>query len=47
MVIVVTMMIVPINPVLAETGQGKDVFKVIMTIFGVATSNGDLVTMLW
>jgi hypothetical protein len=30
----------------AETGKGKDVFKVIMTIFGVDKSKGDLVSIV-
>ncbi|MFZ0741571.1 MAG: hypothetical protein WAM54_08260, partial [Nitrososphaeraceae archaeon] len=31
---------ITINPVQAETGKGTDVFKVIMTIFGVEESKG-------
>jgi hypothetical protein len=27
----------------AETGKGKDIFEVVMTIFGVDKSKGDLV----
>lgn len=30
----------------AETGKGKDVFKVIMTIFGADKSNGDVVSIV-
>lgn len=29
------------NPIQAETGKGEDIFKVIMTIFGVDKSKGD------
>jgi len=35
-----------INPILAETGKGKDIFKVIMTIFGVDRSKGDLIAIV-
>ena len=35
-----------INPVQAESGRGHDVFKVIMTIFGVDKSKGDLVAVV-
>src|SRR5215217_6632701 len=35
-----------INPIQAETGKGKDVFKVIMTIFGVDESKGDVVAIV-
>src|SRR5919109_881825 len=35
-----------INPVQAESGKGADVFKVIMTIFGVDTSKGDLIAVV-
>src|SRR5215207_10229969 len=35
-----------INPPLAETGKGTDVFKVIMTIFGVDESKGDIVAIV-
>jgi hypothetical protein len=34
------------NPVQAETGQGTDIFKVIMTIFGVDESNGDVIAVV-
>jgi hypothetical protein len=37
----------PLNyPAQAETGKGKDVFKVIMTIFGVDESIGDVVAIV-
>ena len=35
-----------INLANAETGKGTDVFKVIMTIFGVDKSKGDIVAMV-
>jgi hypothetical protein len=34
------------HPIQAETGKGKDVFKVIMTIFGVDESKGDVVAIV-
>ena len=34
------------NPVQAETGQGTDIFKVIMSIFGVDESNGDVIAIV-
>jgi hypothetical protein len=34
---------VTIHPALAETGKGEDIFRVIMTIFGVDKSKGDVV----
>jgi hypothetical protein len=34
------------SPVQAETGQGADVFRVIMTIFGVDESKGDVITIV-
>jgi hypothetical protein len=37
---------VTITQTLAETGQGEDVFRVIMTIFGVDKSRGDVVAMV-
>jgi hypothetical protein len=42
-VILISMVVVviTINPAQAETGQGDDVFRVIMTIFGVDESKGD------
>jgi hypothetical protein len=44
--VVVTSMGITANPVLAETGKGEDIFKVILTIFGVDKSKGDLVAMV-
>jgi hypothetical protein len=35
-----------INPILAETGNGDDIFKVIMTIFGVDGSKGDIIAIV-
>jgi hypothetical protein len=35
--------IISASPLQAETGKGKDVFKVIMTIFGVDKSKGDVI----
>ena len=34
------------NPVQAETGKGEDIFKVILTIFGIDKSKGDVVAMV-
>jgi hypothetical protein len=34
------------NPVQAETGKGEDIFKVILTIFGLDTSKGDVVAIV-
>jgi hypothetical protein len=38
--------IISASPLQAETGKGTDVFKVIMTIFGVDKSKGDVVTIV-
>src|ERR687888_847888 len=38
--------ITTIIPVRAETGKGKDVFKVIMTIFGLKKSTGQVVAIV-
>jgi hypothetical protein len=35
-----------INPIQAETGKGTDVFKVILTVFGVDKSKGDIITIV-
>lgn len=43
---VVTLMGITVNPVQAETGKGEDIFKVIMTIFEVDKSKGDVVAMV-
>jgi hypothetical protein len=37
---------VAVHQALAETGQGNDVFRVIMTIFGVDKSKGDVVAIV-
>ena len=34
------------NPVQAETGKGEDIFKVILTIFGIDKSKGHVVAMV-
>ena len=34
------------NPVYSETGKGEDVFRVIMTVFGVENTKGGVVTMV-
>jgi hypothetical protein len=36
---------VTIIPAKDETGQGEDIFRIIMTIFGVDKSRGDVVAM--
>jgi hypothetical protein len=38
--------IISTSPLQAETGKGTDVFKVIMTIFGVDKTKGDVVTIV-
>jgi hypothetical protein len=38
--------IITIYPTQAETGKGKDVFKVIMTMFGADNSKGDIVAIV-
>jgi hypothetical protein len=42
----VTLIGVTADPVQAETGKGEDIFKVILTIFGVDQSKGDVVAMV-
>ena len=34
------------TPIQAETGKGEDIFKVIMTIFGVDKSKGDVIAIV-
>ena len=34
------------SPIQAETGKGEDIFKVIMTIFGVDKSKGDVIAIV-
>ena len=36
----------PLNPIHAETGKGDDVFRVIMTIFGIDKSKGDVIAIV-
>jgi hypothetical protein len=38
--------VITINPAQAETGQGEDIFRVIMTIFGVDESKGDVIAVV-
>ncbi|CAN5294683.1 hypothetical protein BH18THE2_BH18THE2_25800 [soil metagenome] len=35
-----------IDPIQAETGKGEDIFKVIMTIFGIDRSKGDVIAIV-
>ena len=44
--ILVANAITEMNLVRAETGQGTDVFKVIMTVFGVEETKGDIVAVV-
>jgi hypothetical protein len=37
---------IAISPAQAETGQGEDIFRVIMTIFGVDESKGDVIAIV-
>jgi hypothetical protein len=37
---------ITVIPVQAETGQGEDIFRVIMTIFGVDESKGDVIAVV-
>ena len=34
------------SPIQAETGKGEDIFKVIMTIFGIDRSKGDVIAIV-
>jgi hypothetical protein len=36
----------PLNHIYAETGKGDDIFRVIMTIFGVDKSRGDVIAIV-
>jgi hypothetical protein len=36
----------PINLVYAETGKGTDIFRVIMTVFGVENTKGDVIAIV-
>ena len=37
---------ITVNPAQAETGKGTDIFRVIMTIFGVDKSKGDVIAVV-
>ena len=39
-------LVIVISQVQAETGKGKDIFKVIMTVFGVENTKGDVVAIV-
>src|SRR5215211_7355170 len=43
---ILTTVLVTTNPIQAETGKGKDIFRVIITIFGVDKSKGDVVAIV-
>jgi hypothetical protein len=43
---VLTTALITTHPIQAETGKGDDIFKVIMTIFGVDESKGDVVAIV-
>ena len=43
---IITTVLVTTNPIQAETGKGKDIFKIIITIFGVDKSKGDVVAIV-
>ena len=36
----------PLNHIYAETGKGDDIFRVIMTIFGIDKSRGDVIAIV-
>lgn len=36
----------PLNQIYAETGKGDDIFRVIMTIFGIDKSKGDVIAIV-
>ena len=38
--------VITISPAQAETGKGEDIFRVIMTIFGVDKSKGDMAAIV-
>src|SRR5215217_1535895 len=46
MIILTTTALITTHPIQAETGKGDDIFKVIMTIFGVDESKGDVVAIV-
>jgi hypothetical protein len=43
---ILTSVFITIQPIQAETGKGEDIFKVIMTIFGVDKSKGDVIAIV-
>jgi hypothetical protein len=43
---IMTFALVTTYPIVAETGKGEDIFKVIMTIFGADKSKGDVVAIV-
>ena len=45
-VILSTLLTTTTHPTQAETGKGEDIFRVIMTIFGVDKSKGDVVAIV-
>ena len=44
--VLTTTSLITTHPIQAETGKGEDIFKVIMTIFGVDESKGDVVAIV-
>ena len=44
--VILTSVLITSHPIQAETGQGADVFRVIMTIFGVDESKGDVIAIV-
>lgn len=46
LVIIVSQSISVINLAYAETGKGEDIFKVILTIFGVENTKGDVIALV-
>jgi hypothetical protein len=44
--VILTTVLLVTHPIQAETGKGADIFKVIMTIFGVEESKGDVVAIV-
>jgi hypothetical protein len=42
----ITVAFITTSPVQAETGQGTDIFRVILTIFGVDESKGDVIAIV-
>jgi|SRR5215208_4024185 len=45
-IMIVTSQNIFVNLAYAETGQGTDIFKVILTIFGVENTKGDVITLV-